>query len=56
MAEISLWYTVLALSEMDSAEARTELKYAAAALMLRLAVLCRQGFMHDAGTSWRFGR
>jgi len=26
------WYTVLALSEMDSAEARTELKYAAPAL------------------------
>lgn len=27
------WYTVLALSEMDSAEARTELKYAAPALV-----------------------
>ena len=26
------WYTVLALSEMDSAEARTELRYAAPAL------------------------
>ena len=26
------WYTVLALSEMDTAEARTELKYAAPAL------------------------
>jgi hypothetical protein len=26
------WYTVLALSEMDNAEARTELKYAAPAL------------------------
>jgi hypothetical protein len=26
------WYTVLALSEMDSAEAKTELKYAASAL------------------------
>ena len=26
------WYTVLALSEMDNAEARTELKYAATVL------------------------
>ena len=32
VAEISLWYTVLALSEMDSGEAKAELKYAAPAL------------------------
>lgn len=30
--ELVFWYTVLALSEMDNAEARTELKYAAPAL------------------------
>ena len=28
MADVSFWYTVLALSEMDNVEARAELKYA----------------------------
>ena len=35
MAAIPLRYTVLALSEMDSAEAVTELRYAAPALSTR---------------------
>ena len=50
------WYTVLALSEMDSAEARAELRYAAPGWNARRAAQCRQRSMRDADTSWPFER
>ena len=50
-------YTVLALSEMDTVEARTESKYAAPALeMYGKAIPCRQRSTDDADTSWPFER
>ena len=51
----SFRYTVLALSEMDSAEANKELKHAAPALERVLAELYRQRFTHVADTSWPCG-